>query len=79
MTAVKTPLSDELEEVSISSLHRHTETEIERVARDQNRQPVDVTEDAVCKYPEDQKWQSLMARSQQRAFEQWLSGLRDEQ
>jgi predicted transcriptional regulator len=50
MTGVKTPLSDELQE------------QIERVARDQDRRPVEVLEDAACKYLDDQKWQSLVAR-----------------
>jgi predicted transcriptional regulator len=61
MTGVKTLLSDELQE------------QIERVARDQNRQPVEVLEDAVCKYLDDQKWQSLVARGEQRAKDKGLT------
>ena len=61
MTGVKTPLSDELQE------------QIERVARDQNRQPVEVLEDAVCKYLDDRKWQSLVARSEQCAKDKGLT------
>jgi predicted transcriptional regulator len=38
MTPTKTPLSDELQ------------TQIEQIARDQNREPVEVLEDAVRRY-----------------------------
>jgi predicted transcriptional regulator len=61
MLGVKTPLPDELQE------------QIERVARDQSRPPAEVLEDAVCKYLDDQKWQSLVARGEQRAKDKGLT------
>ena len=50
-----TPLSDELQR------------QIEEVARTQNRKPAEVLEEAVRKYLDDQKWQSLVARGEKRA------------
>jgi predicted transcriptional regulator len=61
MTGIKTPLSDELQK------------QIEQVAREQNRKPSEVLEDAVRKYLDDQKWQSLVARGEQRARDKGLT------
>jgi predicted transcriptional regulator len=54
MATGKALLSDELRE------------QIEQVAPDQNREPVEVLEDAVRKYLQDQKWPSLVRKGEQR-------------
>lgn len=61
MTGTKTPLSDELQQ------------QIEQVARDQNRQPAEVLEDAVRQYLQERKWASLVAKGEGRARERGLT------
>lgn len=55
MTGAKTLLSDELQ------------AELERVACEQNRQPVEVLEDAVRKYLDERSWVRVLEYGQERA------------
>ncbi len=55
MTGVKTPLSDELQ------------VQIEQLAREQNRDPVEVLEDAVRRYIASRRFERLAEKGEERA------------
>jgi predicted transcriptional regulator len=55
MTVVKTPLSDELQ------------AQIEQLAREQNRELVDVLEDAVRRYIASKRFERLAEKGEERA------------
>jgi len=47
--------------------------EVEETARAQNRKPVEVLEDAVRQYLDDQKWERLVTSGERRAKEKGLT------